>query len=178
MATQSIPREAIICPACGAANAPDAIFCGQLDCEKALGEFRYVGEELCDTLRWHEIIADKISRFIGKPQFFVVHGLWFLVWIAVNTGVIAVMRRFDEYPFDLLNFFLAMEAIFMTGFLLISSNRQSAHTEKRAELDYEVNVRTYRLLKKNESVLLDVIKRLEHLEAALESLSTRKSQPL
>jgi uncharacterized membrane protein len=53
-------------------------------------------------------------------------------------------RRFDDYPFSLLGILLAIEAIFVTGFLLITQNRQSQHADKRAELDYEVNVRTYR----------------------------------
>ena len=167
MAAQTLSHKTIACPGCGGDNPADAIFCGNPSCRKALGEFKYVKEELLAEARWYEVVADKISDFIAKPHFLVAHSLWFIVWVAVNTGIIAVAQRFDEYPFGLLGIILSIEAIFITGFLLISNNRQSAHADKRAELDYEVNVRTYRLINKADAVLGEVIARLEKLEAAV-----------
>ena len=132
----------IICPACGTENASDAVFCASTSCHKALGEFEYVHEVLKSETLWHEALAAKVSSFIGNPSFFVVHAFWFAIWVAINTGVLALVRVFDAYPFGLLSIILAIEAIFITGFLLISQNRQGVHADKRAELDYEVNVRT------------------------------------
>ncbi len=156
----------IICPACGGANPADAVFCGKPECHKALGEFRYVREELARKARWHEVVADKVADFIGKPQFLVVHGLWFALWVTINTGLIAMLHAFDAYPFGLLGIILSIEAIFITGFLLISQNRQGAHADERAELDYEVNVRTYRRLNEIDAMLRDVVARLDRLDAA------------
>jgi uncharacterized membrane protein len=167
MATQSFAHDPITCPVCGGANPADAIFCGNPACHKALGEFRYVKEELLAEARWYEKMADRISDFIAKPHFLIAHGLWFAIWVAMNTGVLAITWRFDEYPFGLLGIILAVEAIFITGFLLMSNTRQSAHANKRAELDYEVNVRTYRLINKADTVLREVMERLEKLEAAV-----------
>ena len=62
-----------------------------------------------------------------------------------------------------------LEAIFITGFLLIGQNRQNAHADKRAELDYEVNVRTYREIHEIDAMLRTVVDRLEKLEAAVRS---------
>ncbi len=164
-------RRALTCPACGGENPHDAVFCGNPACHKALGEFRYVREELSRKARWHEIVADRVTTFVGKPHFLVVHGFWFLAWVAVNTGVIALWHEFDEYPFGLLGIILSIEAIFITGFLLISQNRQSAHADERAELDYEVNVRTYRRLGEIDAMLRDVGARLERLEASAGRMS-------
>ena len=100
-----------------------------------------------------------------------------MVWVAINTGIIAIAQRFDEYPFGLLGIILSIEAIFITGFLLISNNRQNAHANKRAELDYEVNVRTYRLINKADVVLHDMIERLEKLEAAIVTEARDKNNP-
>ena len=91
----------------------------------------------------------------------------FAAWVALNTGIVAVMTHFDEYPFSLLGIILSIEAIFITGVLLISQNRQNAHADKRAELDYEVNVRTYREIHQIDTLLGSVIDRLAKLEAAL-----------
>jgi len=85
-----------------------------------------------------------------------VHAFWFAIWVAINTGVLALVRTFDSYPFGLLSIILAIEAIFITGFLLISQNRQNVHADKRAELDYEVNVRTYREIRQIKAMLQEL----------------------
>jgi uncharacterized membrane protein len=154
----------LVCPVCGGENAPDAVFCANPHCHKALGDFKYVIEELRDEAKWHEALAERVVEFIGTSHFLVVHGVWFLIWVAINTGVFAFVRRFDAYPFGLLGIILAAEAVLIAGFVLISQNRQSAHADKRAELDYEVNVRTYREIVDVDNRLRMILERLERLE--------------
>jgi uncharacterized protein DUF1003 len=48
--------------------------------------------------------------------------------------------------------------------LLISQNRQNAHQDQRAELDYEVNVKTYRKLGEIQAALAQATDRLDALE--------------
>lgn len=144
--TRSNPDTILICPACGGENPANAVFCANHQCHKALGEFKYVLEELDSSRSAIEKLADKVSDFIAKPQFIIIHVLWFAVWILLNQGVFDKFEGFDTYPYSLLSFILAIEAVLVTGFLLISQNHQYAYSEKRAELDYEVNVRAYRKL--------------------------------
>ncbi len=151
----------LVCPACGGANAPDAVFCANPACHKALGDFAYVREELKKESRWHEALADQVVAGIGKPQFLGVHLLWFLGWAAINTGFLVMAPRFDAPPFALLGIILAMETIFITGFVLISQNRQAKYDAKRAELDYEVNVQTFRKIAALEITLQAVLARLD-----------------
>ena len=87
--------------------------------------------------------------------------MWFGLWIAVNTGLVMIGRRFDDYPFSLLGILIAIEAIFVTGFLLITQKRQTDYADKRAELDYEVNVRTYRELGEIKRMLHAIERRLD-----------------
>jgi uncharacterized membrane protein len=134
----------IICPACGGENPEDAVFCGSPQCHKALGEFKYVLEELQATKNWIERLADKVTEFIAKPHFIIIHMIWFSVWILANEGIFGPIANFDEYPYSLLGIILAIEAVLITGFLLISQGRQNAYSDKRAELDYEINIRSYR----------------------------------
>src|SRR5207249_1066659 len=151
----------ITCPVCGGANASDAVFCANPACHKALGEFRYVQEEIEAAAGWHEKLADRVTEFIGKPHFVLVHIFWVAVWVLVNSGVLVMIRGFDEYPFALLALILAVEAILLSGFILISSNRQAAHANKRAELDYEVNVRTFRAVHQLSAAVEEIAGRLE-----------------
>lgn len=157
-------QSAVVCPQCGGSNTADAVFCANPDCHKALGEFRFAEEEIARESRVHEKVADRIAAFIGNPYFIVVHAVWFLLWIAVNTGLLTVSRMFDVYPFGLLGIILSIEAIFITGFLLISQNRQGAHADKRSELDYEVNVRTFREIQQMKGLLSDILMRVERIE--------------
>ena len=143
--------DAIVCPACGGRNVPDAVFCANPACHKALGDFPYVHEELASAARWHEVMADRVATFVGRPR------------------IVAMMMAFDAYPFGLLGIILSIEAIFITGFLLISQNRQTAHADKRAELDYEVNVRTYRRINHIDAMLRSIADRLDRLESARET---------
>lgn len=157
----------ITCPRCGGENPPDGVFCGNPDCRKALGEFKYSAEEIDRESRFHERIADRVAAFIGNPYFIVLHAVWFLLWVAINTGVITMSVRFDNYPFGLLGIILSIEAIFITGFLLISQNRQSSFAVKRSELDYEVNVRTFREIQSVKDLLQSMQQRIERIEDSL-----------
>jgi uncharacterized membrane protein len=154
----------IRCPACGGTNEPDAVFCNNPACHKALGDFRYVLEELRAEARWHHIIADKVTALIAKPHFVTAHFLWFAMWVALNTGIFAFIRTFDDYPFFLLVTILAIETLFITIFVLISNSRQSSHAEKRAELDYEVNVLTYREIIRIHAMFEQMQQRMDRLE--------------
>jgi uncharacterized membrane protein len=157
-------HEDPLCPACGGSNKPESVFCAH--CDKALGPFRYVREELAAGTSRFEALADSVTEFIGRPHFFIVHSVWFLLWIAANAGIVMTVRQFDAYPYNLLSILLAVEAIFITGFVLISQNRQQALIEKTAELDYEVNVRAYREIQELKAMTHEVLSRLENMEKA------------
>ena len=173
-AWQALPAAPpLVCPACGGANAPDAVFCADSTCHKALGGFAYVREELKKEARWHEALADRVVGWIGKPHFLGVHLLWFLGWTAINTGFLVMAPRFDAPPFALLGIILAMETIFITGFVLISQNQQSKYDAKRAELDYEVNVQTFRKIEELETTLQLILARLD----AADGLPGRGREP-
>jgi uncharacterized membrane protein len=152
----------LACPKCGGENSHDAVFCANPHCGKALGEFRYVTELVRDADRWYEKGAARIASFVSHPVYIIIHVIWFAAWIAVNTGFVMLGRRFDDYPFSLLGIVIAIEAIFVTGFLLITQNRQSQHADKRAELDYEVNVRTYREILEIKRMLHDLAAEKAH----------------
>ena len=166
--TTAPPPKICVCPACGGENEAEAIFCGNPSCRKALGEFKYVAEELGSATHWHESLAEKVTEFIGRPQFLLVHISWFAVWVLINSGLVAVMylHPFDNYPFGLLGIILTAEAILITGFILISQNRQNAHAEKLAEIDYEISVRTYRQVTRVAEALDSIEERIKRLEEA------------
>lgn len=156
--------QPIVCPACGGENDSHAVFCANPECRKALGEFRYAIEELGAKGKWHHTLARNCADFIGRPHFVGVHVMWFLLWIVLNSGLLAMSQRFDSYPFGLLALILSIETILITSILIISSRGQTALADKRAELDYEVNIQTYREIREIMRALEKISDRLDALE--------------
>ena len=83
-------------------------------------------------------ITDGITNAAGRPLFIVAHTLWFSMWIGLGTTT--RFRAVDPFPFNLLSLLVSLEAIVLTGFVLMSQNRMSRQVEKRAHLDLQVNL--------------------------------------
>ncbi len=159
-----ISTSEIICPRCGGSNPADAVFCQMPECHKALGEFDFADELVTKEMTKAERIADRLSTFIGKPHFVTMHLVWFILWALLNSGLIAAVAVFDVYPYSLLGIILSIEATLITSVLLISNNRQNAYADKRAQLDYEVNVKAFRLMTQISKTLDGIEKRVATLE--------------
>jgi uncharacterized membrane protein len=84
-------------------------------------------------------IADRISRLCGSMSFIYLHLAWFGVWVLANT-ILPTRFHFDEYPFSFLTLIVSLEAIFLSTFIMISQNRQSILSERRAQLDLQINM--------------------------------------
>jgi len=87
-------------------------------------------------------VADAITTFSGSMAFVWIHAVWFGLWVLLNIGLLHIPRisEFDPFPFGLLTMVVSLEAIFLSTFVLISQNRLAAASEKRAELDLQVNL--------------------------------------
>ena len=101
---------------------------------------RNVNEEMEEKLPTLQRIADWIAWFSGSMQFLIINGLWFGVWIVINIFPLG-LNQFDPFPFGLLTMIVSLEAIFLSCFVLISQNRQSAKDKIRADIEYDVNVK-------------------------------------
>src|SRR4030095_6134737 len=85
-------------------------------------------------------LGDLIARSAGQMWFIVGHAVWFGVWIALNCGVVAGGRPVDPFPFSFLTFFVSLETIFLSLFILMSQNRSSSQADARAHLDLQINL--------------------------------------
>ena len=82
-----------------------------------------------------------ITEHVGTMGFFIIIFIWTFVWLGWNSIGPATMR-FDPYPAFVLWLFLSnMIQIFLMPLIMIGQNLQSAHSEARAEADFEVNTK-------------------------------------
>ena len=85
-------------------------------------------------------LSDAISRATGSGPFALFHIVGFGAWFALNTGMVPGIEPFDPFPFNFLTLVVALEAIFLSVFVLMSQNRMTRQAEKRAHLDLQVNL--------------------------------------
>ncbi len=93
-------------------------------------------------------VAGQLTDFAGSMRFVYLHTLWFGLWVLANSGLLLVMGfgvvPWDPFPFGLLTLIVSLEAIFLSTFVMIAQNRQSAIADARAKADYEINVKAER----------------------------------
>jgi uncharacterized membrane protein len=126
---------------------------------------------------FQERVADVITRVSGSLLFVCLHVVWFAMWVLANVGLFG-LEPFDPFPFGLLTTIVSLEAIFLSTFVLVSQNRQSAIADRRAQLDLQINLlaeyEVTRLLKLQDAIAkrLDVndcdSKELKELEKDVE----------
>ena len=94
-----------------------------------------------ESLSVLERFAVKITDYVGSMGFFIIIFLWTLLWLGWNT-LAPKDLRYDPYPAFVLWLFISnMIQIFLMPLIMIGQNLQGRHSEKRAESDFEVNVR-------------------------------------
>src|ERR1700730_8026150 len=72
-------------------------------------------------------VADRITAFAGSMHFVWIHAALFALW----------MIAFERSPWPTLTLVLSLEAIFLSTFVMIGQNRQSAFQQARADHDFE-----------------------------------------
>jgi uncharacterized membrane protein len=88
-----------------------------------------------------------------------VHVVFFSGWILLNTTFLP--KAFDPFPFTFLTLVVSLEAIFLSTFIMIAENRQERISDRRSQLDLQINI-----LAEQEST-----KTLQMLEAIARKLS-------
>ena len=83
--------------------------------------------------------ANRLTLIASSTPFLVFHVAWFGAWIAWNVA--AGPGAFDPFPFGLLTMIVSLEAIFLSIFVLITQNRESAIAEVREEVSLAVTLR-------------------------------------
>jgi uncharacterized membrane protein len=89
--------------------------------------------------RFHERLAERITRFTGSIAFVYVHLALYGFWIIANLGWIGPVEPWDP-SFVVLAMVASVEAIFLSTFVLISQNRMAEESERRATLDLQINL--------------------------------------
>ena len=71
-------------------------------------------------------IADAITKFAGSMMFVYIHAIGFAIWMVFA----------EASPWPTLTLVVSLEAIFLSTFVMIGQNRQSAFQQAKADHDF------------------------------------------
>ena len=120
---------------------------------------RNVNEMEEEQMTLGQRVADKVADTIGSWPFIIAQTIILTIWIILN--VTAWIKRWDPYPFILLNLMLSFQAAYSGPVIMMSQNRQSAKDRLAAEIDHQVNT-------KAELEINNLMRRLDELELSVE----------
>lgn len=104
-----------------------------------------VNEEMDEQLSFGDRLADKVAEFGGSWSFIILFGVFVGIWMLLNSVQI-IFKPFDIYPFVFLNLVLGTIAAVQAPFIMMSQNRAQKKDRLRAELDYQVNLKSELML--------------------------------
>ncbi len=81
-------------------------------------------------------MIDAVRAWAGNPMFILLHVVVIGGWIGWNVRG----GGFDPYPFGFLNMTLAMEAIFLSSFVLMAQDRMTRDADRRDHLNLQVDL--------------------------------------
>jgi uncharacterized membrane protein len=125
---------------------------------RRLHEERTVGERLADT----------VAEGVGSWRFLIIQSVLVAVWVVLN--VVGYVRRWDPYPFVLLNLLFSVQAAYTGPVLLLSSNRAAHRDRTMAEHDYVTNEKAEKLV---EALMSELLRNSQATLAIAEHLELR-----
>jgi CRP/FNR family cyclic AMP-dependent transcriptional regulator len=131
---------------------------------------RNVNVEMEQRYTLGQRVADRVASFGGSWTFIFLYGGALVLWIAVNTFVLAYYgggesgAQFDPFPYILLNLMLSMTAAMQAPIIMMSQNRAAEKDRLAAEQDFKVNL-------KSELMLEELIRKQRARDAQMDQLN-------
>jgi uncharacterized membrane protein len=105
---------------------------------------RDINKEVEESLTPLNKVALSITNHVGTMAFFLIIFVWTLCWTSYNIIATEMpnlhLRPFDPFPAFVAYLLISnVIQILLMPLIMVGQNLQSAHSEKRAENDYEIN---------------------------------------
>ena len=139
---------------------------------------RDLNREVDRKLTFSDRVASDFARLVGSWVFVLAQVGLMLVWVGLNA--LNLLRPWDPYPFQFLNFVLSLEAAIWASIMLMALNAQATRDRIRAQNEFELNVKAEEELKSlmnhlmhQDEILLQIVNRLDREDRELKRLARR-----
>ena len=119
-------------------------------------------------------LSEAIGEFAGTTTFVAIQLVWASGWILINSRLFSFFPSFDPFPFPLLSMIMALEAVLLTGFVLIRQNRMNQKADQRSHLALQINL----LAEKEATKVIQLLHRIGRHMGIEEDVSDRESREL
>ena len=92
-----------------------------------------------DRMTFGQRIADAVATGMGSWTFIIIQTMFVIVWMTANI-IEVVTRRWDPYPFILLNLLFSTQAAYAAPIIMMSQNRSAERDRFQANADFKTNV--------------------------------------
>lgn len=96
------------------------------------------------NLTFGERLADKVSEIVGSWKFIICFISFLILWAILNLWILS--KKFDPYPFILLNLLLSCISAIQAPIIMMSQNRQTKKDTKRHQNDYKIDLKSELIL--------------------------------
>ncbi len=91
-------------------------------------------------------LADSVANTMGSWKFIIWQTIIVALWMILNI-ILLVTRRWDPYPFILLNLVFSTQAAYAAPIIMMAQNRQGERDRTQADADFKTNLEAKRKLR-------------------------------
>src|SRR3569833_1212362 len=91
-----------------------------------------------ETATFGQRLADTVANGMGSWRFIIWQTGIVAIWMILNI-ILVMTRRWDPYPFILLNLVFSTQAAYAAPIIMMAQNRQSDRDRAQADADYMTN---------------------------------------
>jgi len=91
-----------------------------------------------ETATFGQRLADSVANGMGSWRFIIWQTGIVAIWMILNI-ILVMTRRWDPYPFILLNLVFSTQAAYAAPIIMMAQNRQSDRDRAQADADYMTN---------------------------------------
>ena len=92
-----------------------------------------------EKMTFGQRIADSVAAGMGSWTFIIIQTMFVIFWMIANV-IELVSKRWDPYPFILLNLLFSTQAAYAAPIIMMSQNRSSERDRFQAAADFRTNV--------------------------------------
>jgi len=117
-------------------------------------------------------LADTVANGMGSWRFIIWQSIFVVLWMTLN--VIGIVKRWDAYPFILLNLVFSTQAAYAAPIIMMAQNRQSDRDRIQADADYETNCKAKEEIEQLQKMLTAIeIGKLDKIITMLEKMDKK-----
>jgi uncharacterized membrane protein len=137
---------------------------------------------MADKKNWHQKhteemtfaqrLADTVATGMGSWRFIIWQTVIVAIWMILN--VVAILGKWDPYPFILLNLVFSTQAAYAAPIIMMAQNRQNERDRAQADEDFKTNVEAKKEIEELQVRLNTIeVDKLDKIMAKLEKIENK-----